>query len=176
MRQYYWIPRIFGQNQETGTYAVFPPGGWQWVSDQNPNTIPWNPALGLQQRALYLPDGSGGGPAFPRKLLFTGVDIALTTGDPATSWSDFAVWVDPAGRFYNSATPHGAEAGSNFVDCLSMGHAVHQIGQQAQRWRFSFAGDDKVPMDRDQGDLIGVKGGFAHHMGVYVGFRFQSLD
>ena len=162
-RQYYWLPRFFYEDQETGQYAVYPAGGWQWISDQDPNTIPFEPAPGLQQRALHLPSW------FPRKAYLSGVEVALSTGSPITGWNEFAAWVDPAGHFFHSATPNGAEAGSNFTDSISLFHVIQTL--QTERWHRDFP--TPILLDRDAGDLIGVKGGFSTDgMMVFVGFRF----
>ena len=164
-KQYYWIPRLWGQDQETGDYANYYSGGWQWVSDQDPNTIPFTPAVGLQQRALHLPAW------FPRKAYLSGVEVALFTPEISSSLSEIGGYVDPGGHFFHSGTPNGAEAGSNFVDTISLFHETMYPGVQTAKWHRDY--QTPILLDRDAGDLFCVKAGFsAGNMGVFVGFRF----
>lgn len=163
-KQYYWIPRLWGHDQETGTYAQYGAGGWQWISVPDPGTPEfYSPAPGLQQRALYLPSW------FPRQAYLSGIEGALMTSEVPTSYGEFAGWVDPGGHFFHSAVPNGAEAGSNFTDSISLFH-VTMTGSQT-RWHRDF--HTPILLDRDAGDLIGLKAGFpVGSMTVFVGFRF----
>lgn len=163
-KEYYWIPRIYGQDPETGTYAVLPAGGWQWISDQNPTTIPFNPAPGLSQRALHLPA------ALPRQVYLSGVEVAVNIAAPNSNVSDFGGWVDPAGHFFHSGLGHnGAEEGSNFTDSISL---FHVIFTGPGRWFRDFP--HPILVDRDAGDLICVKTGLAvGGVNVFVGFRYM---
>lgn len=162
--QYYWIPRIHGQNQETGIYAQYPAGAWQWISDVDPNNPPYDPCngCGLQQRAIYLPL------AFPRQAYFTGTEIALSHGDSPAGMNEFGGWIDPKGHFYNSA--NGAEAGANFIDSISLFHVIME-GRQRERWHREY--DVPILCDRDQGDKIGFKAGFnSQNVFVFVGMKY----
>lgn len=162
MRQYYWIPRIYGQDPETGTYAALPAGGWQFISDQDPTAIPFSPAAGLQQRALHLPTW------FPRQAYLTGVSVAAASSAPVGN-NEFAAWVDPAGGFFLSGSPHGAEAGVNFVNSVPLFSAVYSGGDM----RATFKADAPILLDRDAGDLIDVKLGLSQPQDwIYVGFNF----
>ncbi len=163
-KQYYWIPRTWGADPEIGAYASFAAGGWQWVSDQDPNTIPTNPVQGLQQRALHLPAW------FPRKSYLSGVEVALYTNDTPGLWNELSGWIDPTGQFFHGGTPNGNEGGANFTNAISLFHVTFQ-GQSAQKWHRDFP--KPILVDRDAGDLIEVKGGFNLNIAiVFIGFRF----
>lgn len=165
-REYFWIPRLYGQDPERGTYAWLPPGGWQFVSDQDPATIPWNPAIGLQQRALHLPSW------FPRKCFLIGAKMGWGSGNPSAGINELTAYVDPGGEFFLSGNPHGAEEGSNFTKTISLFQEAIVGGQQVRR---GYVIDPPILLDRDAGDLIEVKGGFNQAMDwIYVGFRFSE--
>lgn len=165
-REYYWIPRIFGQDPETGTYAPLPPGGWQFVSDQDPNTIPFQPAVGLEQRALHLPLW------FPRKVELIGAKVAWGTAlSSPVNPDELTAYVDPGGIFFQTGNPHGAEANSNFTRVISL----FQISATGQFLRTGFTIDPPILLNRDAGDLLEVKGGFSNAMSyIYVGFRYRE--
>jgi len=163
--EYFWIPRIHGQDPETGTYAVLYGGSsWQFVSDQDPNTIPFTPVTGLQQRALHLPA------AFPRKAFLSGVNCSLETSTVPNQVSAYAGWIDKGGEFFYSGTPNGAENGSNFIRANSLFLETFRA-ERRETWVHNFAAPKLL--DRDAGDLLCVKidlgvGGVIAH----VGFRF----
>lgn len=162
-KQYSWIPRLFYEDPETGTYANFPAGGWQWISDQDPNTIPFDPAPGLQQRAMHLPDW------FPRKVYISSVIVASNSAGPNGTVSEFAAWIDPGGQFFLSGNPHGAEGGSNFTKFQSLFHMTWS--EQSPRREFPL--ERPVLLDRDAGDLIGAKAGLSFPISnIFIGFRY----
>lgn len=165
-KQYFWIPRIWGQDQETGDYALFPAGGWQFVSVPDAGTPEfYNPAPGLGQRSLHLPSW------LPDKVYLSGVEAALWTDQPHSAVSELGAWVDPCGHFFHSGNPDGAEPGSNFTDSITLISEAMKVGEQFGHWHRNFT--DPILLDRTVGDLLIVKGGFsAGNTGVHIGFRF----
>lgn len=165
--QYYWIPRVWGQNPETGAYASYPAGGWQWISVADPGTPAfYDPAPGLKQRALYVPDW-----LVPRQVYITGVDVALWSSSGTAQASEITGWIDPGGHFFYSGNPDGAEEGANFVDSRTLFSEMLNSSASG-RWKRDFS--TPILWDRDAGDLLGIKGGFdVGGMGVFVGLRFM---
>ena len=136
-------------------------------SDQGESTIPFNPAVGLQQRYMFLPAW------FPRKAYISSIVLALATNTPNGLYNELAVWVDPGGQFFNGGTPHGAEEGACFTKAISLAHVAFTPtpGNNSQRWSFDF--QYPILVDRDAGDLIEAKGGFnVEIVTVFLGIRF----
>jgi hypothetical protein len=163
-QQYYWIPRVWGQDQETGAYAAYPAGAWQWIGDQDPATIPFTPAPGLQQRAMHLPA------TFPRKAYLSRILVAYGSS-AAVGSNELSCWVDPGGAFFHTGTPNGREIGSNFVNVIQLFSQLYSGASIRDDHKI----DPPILLDRDAGDLLGCKLGSSQTMDwIFIGFRWLA--
>jgi len=161
---YLFIPRVVGQNPETGTYRSFPAGGIQFatgITAPNPNGNWW---------PMYLPQD------FPQVCLVNQALIACASGNPAVlneNVSEITVCLDYGGQYYASAG--GAEAGGIFIRQGGIARARPQWNGRGLPFIYKtlFPADVPFLFNRSAGDMIEVTCSFTMPMdwlGIVIGY------